>query len=64
MAAWAKDFLPVVPVGVSDISCSPDDFAVIQGGRKMMTQTDIFVTRFRGTGTLPSVFQQYENARK
>jgi len=52
MTAWAKDFLPVVPVGVSGISCSPDGFAVIQGGGKMMTQTDIFVTRIKGTGTL------------
>jgi len=61
-----KRLFSVVPVGVSGISCSPDGFAVIQGGRKMMTQTDISATRFKGTGTpyMPLAFQQYENARK
>jgi len=49
---------PVVPAGVSGISCSPDGFAVMQGGRKMMTQSDIFVSRFKGSETLPLVFQQ------
>jgi len=56
MTVWAKDFFPVVPAGVSGISCSPDGFAVIQGGGGMMAQTDISATSFRGKNTRPHVF--------
>jgi len=63
MAAWEKDFFPVVPTGVSGISCSPDYFAVIQGNRRMMTQTDISATSFKGTGILPRFLRFHDFAQ-
>jgi len=55
--------LSVVPAGVTGISCSPDGFAVIQGGGKMMTQTDISAASFGKGHTVPD-FAPPEKARK
>jgi len=47
-----KRLFSVVPAGVSGILCSPDGFAVIQGGGSMVGQSDISATSFKGKNTL------------